>query len=160
MSQHALAKKLNTTQSNIQRKIKKLGYKKIEGNYIFVGNDIPKLQFCALKYLIAISPLKILSSSQHNGIDLSSNSEVTIYTIALDINENYKNSIYTLLSSTGFVNPTYTTMGYNRITYTFHSKEDFNLFYLVINKLSNPSSNLLFYDKDTFFKEISDSIKL
>lgn len=155
ISQTELSKKVKTAKSNIQRKLKKLGYKKINGKYIFIGTNFSELEFNALKYLIALSPIKIVDSFKTNCNSMNSGEKITLYTVTLQVNEEHKSSIYLLLNKLDLVTPTSTAIGYNCMTFTFNSEKSFTIFNLVINKLSNPSNTLLFYNRDTFFNEIN-----
>lgn len=157
ISQTTLSKKLKTAKSNIQRKLIQLGYKKINGKYVFIGTDFSELEFNALKYLIALSPIKITDSFKTNCDSIMSGEKLTTYTITLQINDEHKSSIYLLLNKLDLVTPISTSIGYNCMTFTFNSEESFNIFNLVIDKISNPSNALLFYNRDMFFSQINSS---
>lgn len=156
ISQNKLAKKLNTSQSNINRILKELGYKKINGVYAFIGNDFSELKFNALKYLVAICPLEIQSSVRYICRDLLSDSlpKIKQYASTVSVDETHKDSIYILLIECGLFKFISTQVGYGYISFYFDSEEECLLFNSIIENLSNPTTPLLHYDKKKFLAEL------
>lgn len=156
ISQNKLAKKLNTSQSNINRILKDLGYKKINGVYAFIGKESSELQFNALKYLIAICPLKLQSSVRYICRDLLSDSlpKIKQFASTVSVDEVHKDSIYNLLIECELFKFISTQVGYGYISFYFDSKEECLLFNSIIETLSNPKTSLLHYNKKKFLSEL------